>query len=205
MAKVEKHHSRAKNKRKKLSNREKIDIIQWREMGLTYNQIANRAKRSYQAVESVVTKWAPDNPDKVKLARMRALEQMASVMGSKANEVMESLVPEMLQHDRVERRDENGQVIAITHSGLTANQLANTVDKFTQLQLGMLDRAGALEKELSGADNEDVSAEGLAALTANILSMAKNLNISIDLGSGEVVGDDADYEDVTDGGGSDEN
>ena len=200
--KVGKHHTRRKGKRRNLNNREKMDICQWRDVGLTYNEIANRIQCSYQTVEYTLTHWAPKNPDRVKQARANALVIMAGQVGEKAQMALDALTPEMLVHDRVEVRNDMGDLVDVRHSGATGIQVANIADRMMAQQQNLMEKAQEIEEDLAGEGNETSTAEGIAALTAEILAQAKTLNISVDLGETKVVADEADYEDVTDGGGS---
>jgi len=179
-----------------------MDICQWRDVGLTYNEIANRIQCSYQTVEYTLTHWAPKNPDRVKQARANALVIMAGQVGEKAQMALDALTPEMLVHDRVEVRNDMGDLVDVRHSGATGIQVANIADRMMAQQQNLMEKAQEIEEDLAGEGNETSTAEGIAALTAEILAQAKTLNISVDLGETKVVADEADYEDVTDGGGS---
>ena len=198
--KIKKHHTRRSGNKRNLSNREKMDICQWRDVGLTYNEIANKLQCSYQTVERVITKWAPDNPAMVQKARANALVIMAGQVGEKAQMALRALSEDTLVHDRVEVYNDAGKLVDVRHSGATAIQIANVADRMFIRQQEMLEKATDLEEDLNRADTDDESAEGIAALTAAIMAQAKSLNITVELGDKKVEADEADYVDVTDGG-----
>ena len=91
--KVAKYHTKRKGKRRNLNNRERMDICQWRDVGLTYNQVAAKLQCSYQAVEFTLNTWAPRNPELVKRAQAQALVILAGNLGEKAQMALEALTP----------------------------------------------------------------------------------------------------------------
>ena len=81
-------------------------------------------------------------------------------------------------------------------------QIANVADRMLERQQNLIKRSDEIVEELNKEGSDDESAEGIAALTAEVLKQAKSLKISIDLGESKVVAEEATYEDLTDGGSS---
>jgi hypothetical protein len=112
--------------------------IQLKHMGYKYNDIALRTHLGYSTIENICTEWAMSNPESVKAARAKALEELAGRLTEKAVLAIESITPDSLTHDRIVHKDKDGNITGVSHSGPTGQQIAITagvlLDKVTALE-----------------------------------------------------------------------
>lgn len=179
-------HTRYKSRRPKNKARHKIKpetkelIIQLKAMGLTYNQIVEKTTIGYATCEYIVTKWAPNNPEVVKIARAKALEELASKVNEKAILALEHITPDSLTHDRIVHKDAEGNVTGVSHSGPTGQQIAITAGV-------LLDKSAALEQkaaQLRGIDQTTLGPSNVTSLLESIKGRVKRLteiNANLDL------------------------
>ena len=148
MSKARHKSRRPKGKRhKRIPIHQKELVIQLKSMGLTYNEVANRAKLGYATCEWICTKWAKDNPDSVKTARAQAMEALAGKLNEKALLALDHITPDSLTHDRIVRRDEDGNVTAVIHSGPTALQSATAAGILLDKSEKAMDKAAIMRGE----------------------------------------------------------
>ncbi len=154
--------------------------IQYKHMGLTYNQIADKTLLGYSTVENICSVWANNNPDNVKQARARALEELAGKLTEKAVLAIENITPDSLTHDRIVHYDEDGNITSVAHSGPTGQQIAITagvlLDKVTALEA----KASALRGETPLALSPDSFADLLQSVQGRITKLTA-INANVDL------------------------
>ena len=195
MARRPRHKSRRpKDKhRKKIPNSTKESVLQLRHMGHTYNQIASKTNLCYQSVEHIITKWAPGNPDRVKKARAKAMEELATRVTDKAIEALDNITKDSMTHDRVEQRDKSGKLIGVQHSGPNAVQLATMYAIMQDKAMGLLDKAA----QLRGEGPDTLSPDDFATLLASIESRVTRLSeVKADIDTGQIVARVAELKEV---------
>lgn len=196
---VQKRHSRRRKKRRKLTTRDKMSIVQYREMGHTYNEIADKLQCAFQTVEYTLKTWAKQHPDEVKEARVSALRELAARCNVSALRAIDHITDDSLTHDRVEVRDAEGNITEVKHSGPTGLQIATTAGIMIDKGLKAVELADKLESGLAGASEDSI--DDVTEIILRVSNTARKLGVSIDLGDS---GDDevpADYE-VLEGGDS---
>jgi len=161
-----KHRSRRPpgQKKKRILNSVKEEVVQLKAMGLKYNDIADKTNLGYSTIEHICTKWAPNNPDRVKLARARAMEALAERVSEKALLAIESMTPDSMTHDRVEHHNAEGTLIGVSHSGPTGPQLAVMSGILVDKNILLLEKAA----KLRGEDQELLNPTDFAALISRI-------------------------------------
>jgi hypothetical protein len=149
-------------------------------MGMTYNEICDKTTLGYGTVEYICTKWAPANPEPVKIARAKALEALAERVNEKAMLAISHITPDSLTHDRIEHYDKEGKLVGVSHSGPTGQQIALTagilIDKVKVLE----DKAAVLR----GETPNDLGPDSFAALLESINGRVHKLtqiNANLDL------------------------
>lgn len=177
---------RHKSKRPKQKFHRRIPIatkelcVQYKHMGLTYNQIADKTLLGYSTVENICSVWANNNPDSVKQARAKALEELAGKLTEKAVLAIDNITPDSLTHDRIVHYDKEGNVTGVSHSGPTGQQIAITagvlLDKVTALEA----KASALRGETPLALSPDSFAELLKTVQGRITKLT-SINANVDL------------------------
>jgi hypothetical protein len=207
MSKARHKSRRPKTKRnRRIPTHQKELVVQLREMGHTYNEIANKAKLGYGTVENICTKWAPANPDNVKKARAEAMEQLAAVANEKAKMALDHITPDSLTHDRIVHTDDEGNITGVSHSGPTAMQIATAsgilIDKSQKLQ----DRAAIMRGETPASLGPGTLTALLESIKGKVTRLSQ-YNADIDTGAiqahiieledrADAVYADADYQEV---------
>ena len=178
----EKHRSRrpAKDHHRKIHPSIKETCLQLRAMGHTYNEIAKKTTLGFGTVEYICTKWADAQPEVVKRARARAMEELAARVNEKAVMALNQITPDSLTHDRIEHFDDSGKLVGVSHSGPTGQQIAVAAGI-------LLDKAKVLEDKaaiLRGESPTALSPDSFGALLNSIngrVSRLTQLNANIDL------------------------
>jgi len=179
------HRSRRpkdKNKRRIL-NSVKETCVQLKSMGLTYNEIADKTNLGYSTIYHICNVWAPQNPDRVKQARARALEELAGLVSKKAMEALDHITPDSMTHDRIVQRNANGDITGVQHSGPNSLQLSTQAAILIDKSLVLNDKAGSLR----GESPELIGPADFAQLLGSIQDRIKYLtNVKADLVTGEL-------------------
>jgi len=171
--------SKRKDPNAKLTDKEKLIIVQKRDMGFDMREIAEDIGCHYQTVRYVRKNWAPANTEAVRAARADLLEEAAGRFLGKSMEALEYITPDSMKHDRIEVKDENGKVIEVRHSGPTGFQNSNIVGHLAAQALKLRDAAAALRGEKVEEGPKNIADVG--ALLDSIGKRAKSLNIDIQL------------------------
>lgn len=154
--------------------------IQLKHMGYKYNDIALRTHLGYSTIEHICNEWANSNPESVKLARAKALEELAGRLTEKAVMAIDSITPDSLTHDRIVHKDKEGNVTGVSHSGPTGQQIAITAGV-------LLDKVTALEGKaavLRGEQPLALSPDSFGALLESIkgrITKLTSINANADL------------------------
>jgi hypothetical protein len=146
--------------------------VMYREMGLTLREIADKTLLGYSTVEKIL-RDAKDDPELVKKARARMLDELAAEAMQKAKAALNNITPDSLTHDRVERRNADGELIAVQHSGPTGQQIATT--------FGILaDQSGKIQHradELRGTAVDTLSPDTVRQLIESIGGRIKRIKL----------------------------
>ena len=184
---MSKHRHRSRRpkgqKKRRILNSVKEEVIQLKAMGLKYNDICDKTNLGYSTVEHIVTKWAPNNPDRVLKARAAAMEALAERVSEKALLAIESMTPDSMTHDRVEQLDKEGNVVSVQHSGPTGPQLAVMAGILVDKQIILTDKAS----QLRGEGPELLNPTDFAALMASITERVTRLTeVKADFDTGAI-------------------
>ena len=205
--KKEKHKSRrGERKGRHLRTTEKLEIVKCRDMGMTINETANKVQCAYQTVEGVMKNWVPQNLERVRDARVAALEELAVEMQKKANLAVGCITEDSLTHDRIVTKDEDGNITSAIHSGPTGMQIATVAGIMTDKVMKLRDKADDIR--LGQTPEAGVTLDSIAELVKSIQGRANKLSVTVDIegitGNLEKVGVDlqqkvvdAQYEEVT--------
>ena len=183
MAKKSRHKSRRPKTQQKrpILNSVKETAVQLRAMGHTYNEIADKTNISYQSVENILKKWAPNNPERVKKARAKALEELAGELTAKAREALDHITPDSMTHDRVVRRNEAGEIIAVQHSGPNGLQLTTQAGILIDKAMSVQDKAAQLRGENTGTLGPSDFAQLIETINGRINRLT-DLKVDFDAG-----------------------
>jgi DNA-binding transcriptional MerR regulator len=176
------HHQQPLSKRKTqgpLTDKEKLKIIQMRDMGFTLKEITEDIGCNFNTTRHVLKTWAPGNTELVRHARADLLEEFAGKLLGKASQALDYITPESMTHDRVEVRDDEGNLVEVKHSGPTGFQNSNIVGHLTERALKLRESAAALRGEKVEEGPKNIADVG--ALLDSIGKRAKSLNIDIQL------------------------
>lgn len=194
---------------KKIPNWDKEKVIMLRYAGHTLNDIAKKTNFSYQTVEHILRNQDKD-PDMVVRARAAAIRLAAGSILEKSMVALEQITPESLTHDRIEVRDEEGNLKAVNHSGPNGAQIATAYGILRDKADKLLNDADELEardnrQQLAPGQMKDmltqlsdrigrlqaVSADiDLSKLTAKINMLGTSIHEEVDA-EYEIVEDDA--------------
>ena len=195
---------RGPDNRTPLTDAEKMKIIQLRDIGLPQNEIAHEIGCSRQTVIYTLKNCAPANVESVKKARADVLAEYAGKLMAKATEALDHITPESMTHDRIEVFDEKGELIEVKHSGPTGFQNSNIAGQLINQALKMQDK----ELELRGerVESGPSGIEDVSKLLESIGKRATSLNIDIKMDElrEEVKAVEAEFEDVSEQDGVDE-
>ena len=168
-------------KNKRILNSVKENVIQLRAMGTKYNDIADKTNLGYSTVEHICTKWAESNPDRVKLARARAMEELAGRLQEKALEALDNITVDSMTHDRVEQFNAAGQLIGVQHSGPNAPQLATASAILVDKSILANEQAAKLRGEQSDSLGP-TDFVNLIESIANRITRLQHVNADLDTG-----------------------
>jgi len=199
-----------KKHRHNLSLSKREEIIKLRALGTTYNEIAAKVGCSYQTVEYQLRR-AKHEDDVIKRARAKAYEEMAGQITEKAQQALDKITPDSLTHDRVERRDAEGNLVSVQHSGPTGQQIAVTAGILLDQASKLQDRADRLNDRDIGGDLNPANLRQLVESVGGSIKRLQFLNVDIEgLSSLQdrvaELGDrlEADYEVMDEGEGSED-
>jgi len=154
--------------------------IQLKHMGYKYNEIAQKTLLGYSTIEHICNEWALSNPESVKVARAKALEELAGRLTEKAVLALDSITPDSLTHDRIVHKDKDGNITGVSHSGPTGQQIAITagvlLDKVTALET----KAAALRGETPLALSPDSFGALLESIKGRVTKLTA-INANADL------------------------
>ena len=181
----------------KIPLKTRMDVVQLKAMGLTYNEVAAKTKISYQSVENIVTKWAPQNPDKVKIATAKALEELAGTVTGKAKQALEHITEDSMTHDRIVHTNAQGTVTGVSHSGPNALQLATTAGILIDKAGGLRDKASQLRGENTGTLGPSDFAQLISSIQGR---MSRLTEVKADLNTGDLQARITEFETMLDNG-----
>jgi hypothetical protein len=189
----------------RMTPEERCEVLVLRHMGFTYPQIADKIGCSSEAANRTVNQWAKKNPDVVGTALAEAKDRMALELLKKGKLAIDYITPDSLTHDRIEVKDEDGNLIAVHHSGPTALQNATAAGI-------LLDKANALRADAidlrSGGDGTGYSPDSIRELVKSLGGRVERIKkLQIEYETDEVdqllKAVEAEFEDITDAEGED--